>query len=147
MRSVFLAALLLCLAIAGASAEPFHRAKIRGALGDINRAAGAPWLNRALRDVGRNPTGWTHKWCGRYLDMITPGKGSNLAIAWRSYGRPTHARPGAIAVMNGHVGIVKEVHPAYVVLVSGNHSGKSGRRTVGIGRYSKSRIVAYRWPA
>jgi hypothetical protein len=109
-------------------------------------AGEAPWLDRALQDIGRNPTGWSHQWCARWLDMVTPGSGGNLAIGYRRYGRPSPARPGAIAVMSHHVGIVKEVRGNSVVLVSGNHSGRSGRRVVGIGTYPMSRIVAFRWP-
>src|SRR5262249_39077995 len=59
-------------------------------------------LDRAMRDVGRNPTGWSHRWCGRQMAMWV-GQGPNLARAWAHYGRATTARPGAIGVMNGHV--------------------------------------------
>jgi hypothetical protein len=34
----------------------------------------------------------------------------------------------------------------YVILVSGNHSGSSGHRTVGLGRYAMSRITTFRMP-
>ena len=26
-------------------------------------------LDRAMRDIGRNPTGWSHRWCGRQMAM------------------------------------------------------------------------------
>ena len=53
---------------------------------------------------------------------------------------------GAIAVMKHHVGIVKEVHGAHVTLVSGNNSGRSGARKVGVSKYAKGRVMAYVWP-
>jgi hypothetical protein len=33
-----------------------------------------------------------------------------------------------------------------VTLVSGNHSGRSGARSVGISKYARGRVVAYVWP-
>src|SRR5262245_58251 len=102
-------------------------------------------LDRAMRDVGRNPTGWSHRWCGRQMAMWV-GEGPNLARDWAHYGRATTPRPGAIGVMNGHVGIVKEVQGRRVILVSGNHTGKSGNRKVGIGSYSINRFIAFREP-
>ncbi len=102
-------------------------------------------LHRAMRDVGRNPTGWSHKWCGKQMAMWAGG-GSNLARDWARYGRPSKPRPGAIGVMNGHVGVVKEVQGNRVILVSGNHSGKSGNRKVGVGSYPMSRFIAFREP-
>jgi hypothetical protein len=105
----------------------------------------ATLLNRAMRDVGRNPTGWSHRWCGRQMAMWV-GQGPNLARDWAHYGKATSARPGAIGVMNGHVGVVKEVKGTRVILVSGNHAGKSGNRKVGVGSYPMSRFIAFREP-
>lgn len=102
-------------------------------------------LHRAIKDIGTNPTGWSHRWCGRQLAMWV-GEGSNLAKDWAHYGRPSVPKPGAIGVMNGHVGVVKEVKGHRVILVSGNHSGKSGNRKVGIGSYPRSRFIAFREP-
>lgn len=102
-------------------------------------------LHRAIKDIGTNPTGWSHRWCGRQLAMWV-GEGSNLAKDWAHYGRPSVPKPGAIGVMNGHVGVVKEVEGHRVILVSGNHSGKSGNRKVGIGSYPRSRFIAFREP-
>lgn len=113
---------------------------------DVLRDAGSPsLLARAMRDVGKNPTGWSHQWCGRQMAMWAGG-GPNLARAWASYGRPSSPKPGAIGVMNGHVGVVKEVKGNRVVLVSGNHAGKSGNRKVGVGSYPMSRFIAFREP-
>ena len=105
----------------------------------------ATLLDRAMRDVGRNPTGWSHRWCGRQMAMWV-GQGPNLAREWARYGRPSIAKPGAIGVMNGHVGVVKEVKGTRVILVSGNHAGKSGNRKVGVGSYPMSRFIAFREP-
>jgi hypothetical protein len=74
------------------------------------------------------------------------GGGPNVAREWASYGKPSIPKPGAIGVMNGHVGVVKEVQGRRVILVSGNHSGKSGNRRVGIGSYSMNRFIAFREP-
>jgi hypothetical protein len=74
------------------------------------------------------------------------GGGPNLARDWAQYGRATVPRPGAIGVMNGHVGVVKEIRGNLVILVSGNHTGKSGNRKVGIGSYSMHRFIAFREP-
>lgn len=102
-------------------------------------------LSRAMRDVGSNPTGWSHQWCGRQMAMWV-GEGPNLARDWAHYGNATSAKPGAIGVMNGHVGVVKEIQGDVVILVSGNHTGKSGNRKVGIGSYSMKRFIAFREP-
>ena len=102
-------------------------------------------LDRAIKDVGTNPTGWSHRWCGRQMAMWI-GEGSNVAKDWAHYGRPSEPKPGAIGVMNGHVGVVKEVQGHRVILISGNHSGKSGNRKVGLGSYPLSRFIAFREP-
>jgi hypothetical protein len=113
---------------------------------DVLRETHAPnLLHRAMRDVGRNPTGWSHKWCGKQMAMWAGG-GPNLARDWAHYGKATTAKPGAIGVMNGHVGVVKEVQGNRVILVSGNHAGKSGNRKVGVGSYPMSRFIAFREP-
>ena len=49
-------------------------------------------LDRAMRDIGRNPTGWSHRWCGRQMAMWV-GQGPNLARDWARYGKATTARP------------------------------------------------------
>ena len=113
---------------------------------DVLRKNDAPTLlHRAMRDIGRNPTGWSHRWCGRQMAMWV-GEGPNLAREWAKYGRATAPKPGAIGVLKGHVGVVKEIQGSRVILVSGNHSGKSGNRKVGIGSYPMSRFLAFREP-
>jgi len=111
----------------------------------LRETEGLALLDRAMQDIGRNPTGWSHRWCGRQMAMWV-GEGSNLAREWAHYGSATAPKPGAIGVMNGHVGVVKEVQGNRVILVSGNHSGKSGNRKVGIGSYPMSRFIAFRQP-
>jgi len=104
----------------------------------------------AMRYDVKNPTGWSHNWCARYLDMVLQEagypSGGNLARGYASYGQPTPARVGAIAVMPNHVGVVAFVGDDYVILISGNHGGSSGHRTVGLGRYAMSRITTFRMP-
>ena len=29
-------------------------------------------LHRAMQDIGRNPTGWSHRWCGRQIPGASP---------------------------------------------------------------------------
>lgn len=108
--------------------------------------AGVPLLASAARYLGGNPTGWARVWCGRFMRMIVgrdPGPRYNLARNWAHYGKPSRRRPGAIAVMRGHVGVVAgnggRCGPGRVYILSGNH----GRR-VGYGCYATSRIIAYR---
>jgi hypothetical protein len=109
-----------------------------------------PLVALAMSYDGKNPTGWSHNWCAHYLNMILQEagypSGGNLARAYASYGRPTPARVGAIAVMPNHVGVVAFVGDDYVILVSGNHGGSNGHRTVGLGRYAMNRVTTFRMP-
>jgi hypothetical protein len=132
-------------------AEPNHaamRATVEAELDSPDTANALVAL--AMRYDGKNPTGWGHNWCARYLDMVLQEagypSGGNLARGYASYGQPTPARVGAIAVMPNHVGVVAFVGDDYVILVSGNHGGSSGHRTVGLGRYAMSRITTFRMP-
>jgi hypothetical protein len=116
------------------------------------RDVGSPWLDHAINDVGTNPTGWKRQWCAKSVNLWLQrsgkkGCGGNTAISCLNAGRKL-AGPtiGALAVMKHHVGIVKEVHGSQVTLVSGNHSGRSGARSVGVGKYARGRVVAYVWP-
>ena len=85
------------------------------------------------------------RWCGRQMAMWV-GEGPNLARDWAHYGKAMAPKPGPIGVMNGHVGVVKEIQGHLVILVSGNHTGKSGNRKVGIGSYSINQFIAFREP-
>jgi len=132
-------------------AEPAHRALHATAQAELDLPDTTNALVAlAMRYDGKNPTGWSHNWCAHYLDMVLEEagypSGGNLARGYASYGQPTPARVGAIAVMPNHVGVVAFVGDDYVILVSGNHGGSSGHRTVGLGRYGMSRITTFRMP-
>jgi uncharacterized protein (TIGR02594 family) len=114
--------------------------------------AGGSLLAAAERYIGTNPTGRKSRWCGHFMNFALQKSGhrssaGNTALEFASYGRRSGPQVGAIAVMRrksgGHVGVVKAVGPDYVVLISGNSRG----RKVAVGRYPKSRIIAYRMPA
>src|SRR5262245_19270333 len=132
-------------------AEPTHGAVRATTEAELDAPDTANALvDLAMRYDGKNPTGWSHNWCAHYLDMVLQEagypSGGNLARGYASYGQPTPARVGAIAVMPNHVGLVAFVGDDYVILVSGNHGGSSGHRTVGLGRYAMSRITTFRMP-
>jgi len=111
----------------------------------------SPLVKIALDHLGKNPTGWSHQWCAKFLGTMLQkagySGGGNLARGYASYGKPSPARVGAIAVMSHHVGIVTEVGKGYVTLVSGNNHGRPGRRVVGVSRYPVGRIMAFRMPS
>jgi uncharacterized protein (TIGR02594 family) len=98
--------------------------------------------------LGTNPTRRSRLWCAEFMNMVEkklgrPGTGSAMARSFASYGRRvSDPRPGDIAVMRrkggGHVGYVMSVDGGKVKLISGNHG-----RKVGIGTYSRSRVVAF----
>src|SRR4029453_7757777 len=132
-------------------AEPDHRALHATAEAELDLPDTTNALVAlAMRDDGKNPTGWSYNWCAHYLDMVLQEagypSGGNLARGYASYGQPTPARVGAIAVMPNHVGVVAFVGDDYIILVSGNHGGSSGHRTVGLGRYPMSRLNTFRMP-
>jgi hypothetical protein len=176
MRVIFLAATMLCLMEMAASAQPSkmnpnpdaigvegptgtsaepskmnQTAGVEGLTGAM-RDVGSPWLDHAIDDVGTNPTGWKRQWCAKSVNLWLQrsgkkGCGGNTAISCLTAGRKL-AGPtiGALAVMKHHVGIVKEVHGREVTLVSGNHFGRYGARSVGVGKYARARVIAYVWP-
>jgi hypothetical protein len=121
---------------------------LTGAMRDV----GSPWLEHAMQDVGTNPTGWKRQWCAKSVNLWLQRSGKkgcagNTAISCLNAGRKLSGPTiGALAVMKHHVGIVTEVHGSQVTLVSGNHSGRSGARKVGVGKYARGRVVAYVWP-
>jgi hypothetical protein len=108
--------------------------------------AAASVLDRAYSDLGKNPTGRSHMWCGHAMARWTGGP--TASAAYRNWGRASGAVPGAIAIMRGHIGLVGKngCNATSCEIISGNHSGKSGNRTVGMGRYKRSRIIAFRAP-
>lgn len=103
----------------------------------------------AKRYLGsRNFTRLRGPWCAAALRAWLARSGhstrgtDNRAISFARYGRPAGGpRIGSIAVMRHHVGIVIGHSRRGPVLLSGNH----GHR-VGVGVYSRYRILAYREP-
>jgi uncharacterized protein (TIGR02594 family) len=95
---------------------------------------GIDLIQEARRYLGRNPTGWAHNWCGKFLDMVLrhtgrPG-GGNLARGYLKYG-PHLPGPkvGAIAVFaragGGHVGIVTGIDSnGNPIIISGNFNSR-----------------------
>jgi len=113
---------------------------------------GADVVAEARRWIGTNPTGWSHVWCGRFMNFVLErtgrhGTGSNLAFSFAHYGsRIWGPQVGAIAVMGrrggGHVGVVSGIDSAgNPIIISGN----VGHRVVE-GAFPRSRIVAYVMP-
>lgn len=151
MRVIFLAANMMRVMGMAASAQPSKMnpdgsglTELTGALRDV--------VSPAVNDVCTNPTGWKRQWCARSVNLWLQssgkrGCGGNTAISCIDAGRKLSGpQVGALAVMKHHVGIVKEISGGQVTLVSGNHSGRSGTRSVGIGKYARVRVVAYVWP-
>lgn len=101
----------------------------------------------AQRYIGaRRFTSHARAWCADALGVWLhkagySNTGDGRAISYLRYGHPAPMRVGAIAVLKHHVGIVADVTPRGVVLLSGNHG-----RKVGYGLYSARRILAFRWP-
>lgn len=109
----------------------------------------------ASKHLGTNPTGWARLWCARFVALIAPELAKkidnpNLARSWAHLPK-TKAKPGAIVVLTrggnpkaGHIGIVKRVlKNGDVEVISGNTWWKGKKRTVGINRYSKRRVIAF----
>lgn len=84
-------------------------------------------------------------WCADFMNMLVGGK-DRRAVSYVSRGSPaSYGCTNCIAVTRrkggGHVGIVKGYDPkGNLILISGNHS-----RRVGVGTYSKSKVIAYRY--
>lgn len=112
------------------------------------------WISVARQYMGTNPTGKKSLWCADFMNLVLkrsglPGTGSRAARSFANYGqRLSGPKVGAIAVVSrgkggGHVGIVTSVDAnGNPILLSGNHGNK-----VAEGTYSKSRVIAYVWPA
>ena len=102
---------------------------------------GATWIKSMERDLGKR-TGRNS--CGRFVQRHVPGNWSALAIDNRNRGKPSTCRPGAVAVMHGHVGVIHKAgcKGGRCSVISGN--GPGGRAD--IKSYPQSRIVACRWP-
>lgn len=116
--------------------------------GGSGRSGSSAAIAVASRYMGTNPTGRGRRWCAHFMNMVErklgrSGTGSGMARSYASYGRRVSSpRAGDIAVLarkgGGHVGYVLSVDGNKVKLLSGNHGGK-----VGVGSYSRSRVVAF----
>lgn len=107
-------------------------------------------IHEAERYLGTNPTGWRHVWCGRFMAMIAPEKAKqvknpNWARAWADLpgAHRYQGVPGEIVVLSrgsgGHIGVLKGYDRlGNPIVISGNHG-----RVVGVGVYSKDRVLAY----
>jgi hypothetical protein len=104
-------------------------------------------LHVAERYVGRgNFTGFHGKWCaaaaGLWLNEAGYSRLPSLAaVSYAQYGRPSAPKPGVVAVLPHHIGIVAKVYPTSILLLSGNH-----RHDVGYGVVSKRSVIAFREP-
>jgi uncharacterized protein (TIGR02594 family) len=140
-------------------------ARRRGRLASLGRssvggnAGGSDLVAEARRWIGTNPTGWSHVWCGRFMNFILErtgrrGSGSNLARSFANYGsRVSGPQIGAIAVMGrsgraaggspgGHVGVVSGIDPrGNPIIISGNHGHRVAEAV-----YPRGRIFAYVMP-
>jgi uncharacterized protein (TIGR02594 family) len=142
-----------------------------------------PWMAIAQKEVGQSElpgarhnqriiqyhatTGLQAKtdeiaWCSSFVNWCLRqarigGTNSAAAISWLSWGRPTHARQGAVAVIHNpaarntrlsrsgnHVGFLVQESPTHFILLGGNQSDQ-----VRVSRYPKSRwqLKGYRWPS
>jgi uncharacterized protein (TIGR02594 family) len=118
------------------------------------QAHAASWLDEAISAVGLSPKQLGVRrtlWCAAGTNKILrkagiKGTGSDMASSFAGWGKPTTARPGAIAVMKrkggGHVAIVVKDLGNKVLTVSPNSRGK-----VRYVKFAKSRIYTYRWPS
>lgn len=106
------------------------------------------WIGARARDLGVRPTLWCAAGLNKWLRSAgLQGTNSDAARSFASYGKPTTAQPGAIAVMKrgrngGHVGIVVSDLGSSVRIIAANQSNR-----VSYGVYSKRQIYAFRWPA
>lgn len=108
----------------------------------------------AERYLGTNPTKMRRLWCANFMGMIEKkagrkGTGSNMARSYVNYGKKvSKPQPGDIAVLSrgkrgGHVGYFVGWAPnGKAILISGNSRGGK----VSKGRYSTSRVIAWRRP-
>lgn len=93
------------------------------------------YLGQTASQIGVRST----LWCSAFIRKITGASGvDDRAISWLNKPRASQGCIGCIAVMRHHVGIVKGYSNGNPIIVSGNH-----RRRVGIGTYSRSRVLAY----
>lgn len=122
-------------------------------------AQGSDLVAQARHYIGTNPTGWSHVWCARFMNMVLrqtgrKGTGSNEARSFAHYGhRIRGPRVGAIAVMGrrggGHVGVVSGIDKrGNPIIVSGNTWGEGSKRRRVMERVTpRYRVYAYVVPS
>ncbi len=114
----------------------------------LQTASAPPWLIQAREHLGTNPGYWSKPWCGAYLSVIMPGplpKLSRRVAPWLDYGLSSEPRPGAVVVMERHVGLVERCNSTHCLVISGNERGELGR-VVNHRWYKRSAILDFRWP-
>lgn len=98
--------------------------------------------NLSPSETNNDETPWCSafvNWCLKQAGIA--GTNHALASSWKTWGQATIPKYGAIVVLNGHVGFfVREVSGYYEIL-GGNQSD-----AVTLARYSKSSVLACRWP-
>lgn len=129
---------------AGRHHTPKHEARREPMPTKVSQAS---LIARMRRDLGTDPTGWGHQWCGNYLCRVVHGGNCarsklNLATSWKDEGwRAPAGAVGSVAVMTYHVGVVTGSCPGGgIKIISGNHN-----HVVGEGCYPRHHIIAYRW--
>jgi hypothetical protein len=70
------------------------------------------------------------RWCGWWMrSQIGGGPELNLARNWKSWGRPSAARVGAVVVWNHHVGMITgQTDDGQWIIKSGNDGGRVRER-------------------
>lgn len=85
-------------------------------------------------------------WCADFMNKITGAGNDRTAVSYVNKGRKAeHGCTNCVAVTSRrgghHVGVVKGYDDSgNPILISGNHGHK-----VGIGKYSKNKVIAYRY--
>lgn len=109
----------------------------------MNGASGGNLIDKAKRFLGATGPQLglpSRNWCGYFLAKLTGGH-EGMARNYIHHGSPApKGCVNCIAVMSHHVGIVMGWKGNNPELISGNHSHR-----VGIGVYSSSRIIGYRY--
>lgn len=133
---------------------PIARTAIARAVNTISHVAGggSALVNAMAGDLGRNLRHvYRVAYCGLYLGTIvrrlgyTPPAGHALARNWRHFGvAASGPAPGVIMVMNGHVGVVKQVLGNGRVVLRGGNQGRGLVRDITV---STRRAIAWRRPA
>lgn len=141
-------ATLLLTATLLLAAAPCHAEEQYGLLRPATTTAASTSLISYMRQyVGTNPTGWSARWCGKFLDMALratghPG-GGNLARGYARYGRRASGPcVGCLAVWSSHVGVVTGTDAnGNVIIISGNDGHRVRERA-----RSTAGVIAWRVP-